>query len=74
MIYLIFSEWAQMTHGMSPVIAFNNSIDYVKIQTRFYADNIFEFVNGKTLYYKDRSGKYYQYTEDEIIMFKLKNG
>jgi hypothetical protein len=76
MIYLTFSEWAQDNHSVPPVLALNApaGIGGINLQMRFYADSIFEFVNGTTAYYKDRLGSNYQYTEDEIIMFKLKNG
>lgn len=76
MIYLTFSDWAQANHGVPPVLAFNApaGIGGINLQMRFYAESIFEFANGATLYYKDRACGNHQYTEDEIIMFKLKNG
>ena len=74
MIYLTFSDWAQETYKVPPLSALNvANIDLIKIRLRYYAESIFEFANGATIYYKDRTGDNHQYTEDEIIMFKLKN-
>lgn len=75
MIYFVFNEYVQAKYNLPCVLAHNvDTIDRTDIKQRFYAECIFEFVNGTTAYYKDRFGSKYQYTEDEIIMFKLKNG
>lgn len=73
MIYLTFGEWAR-ARGLPPMITFSGNIDRVKMQMRYSAETIFEFIDGKTVYHKDRNGTDHQYPEDEIIMFKLKNG
>lgn len=74
MIYLTFSEQVQHNYRVPPMITYSGSIDHVKRQLVFSAETIFEFINSKTVYHKDRNGTDYQYPEDEIIMFKLKNG
>jgi hypothetical protein len=75
MIYFVFNTYAQAKYNLPCVLAHNvDTIDHIDIRQRFYAESIFEFVNGTTVYYKDRLGRKYNYTEDEIIMFKLKNG
>jgi hypothetical protein len=76
MIYFTFSNWAQTNQHMPPVLALNApaGIGGINLNLRSNAETVFEFCNGKTVYYKDRGGNNYQYAEDEIIMFKLKNG
>jgi hypothetical protein len=74
MIYATFSDWAQANHKVPPVMTFNvATIDLMNIRIRYYAESIFEFIDGATFYYKDRTNSNFQYTDDEIIMFKLKN-
>ena len=74
MIYLKFNHIVGERYGVPELLVLNTSFENMKIRLKYIAEEIFEFSNGKTVYYKDRGGSNYQYTEDEIIMFKLKNG
>lgn len=73
MIYLTFNESVRDLYPkVSEYMCHAKGIETVPMKVRFYASHIFEFIDGETKYYKDRTGADYQYFDEEKVVLALK--
>lgn len=79
-IYLKFAKAAVMYDGLPEWQYIKKTRDIegkslipLGYQIILMCDSIFSYKDGVTKYYKDRMGHNYQYSEEELLMIKLKS-
>ncbi len=72
MIYIKFPTYIMLNYDVSEIVAINAlDISGIRPTLKYFALDIFEFKDGKTIYYKNRDGENYQYSGEDAVALIL---